>query len=166
MRFLDNVFRETDEYKVLENAVRKGRFPCMATGLSAVHKAHLVHTMLVGSDRNALILAADEAEAQKLCSDLKYMGTSAVFYPSRDFTFREIEGVSREFEHQRIGALYGFMTGQYKVIVACSDGALQYTIPKDVLEKSSVKVKSGTEVSPERMTAALLSAGYVRVAKE
>ncbi len=163
MRFLDNVFRETDEYKVLENAVRKGRFPCMATGLSAVHKAHLVHTMLVGSDRNALILVADEAEAQKLCSDLKYMGTSAVFYPSRDFTFREIEGVSREFEHQRIGALYGFMTGQYKVIVACSDGALQYTIPKDVLERSSVKVKSGSEVSPEQMAAALLAAGYVRV---
>ena len=47
MRFLDNVFRETEEYKVLENAVNKGRFPCMATGLSVVHKAHLVHSMVV-----------------------------------------------------------------------------------------------------------------------
>ena len=163
MRFLDNVFRETEEYKVLENAVNKGRFPCMATGLSVVHKAHLVHSMVVNSDKNALLLASDEAEAQKLCSDLKAMGTSAVFYPSRDFTFREIEGVSREFEHQRIGALYGFMTGQYKVIVACADGALQYTMPKKVLEKSSVKVKSGAEVSPEKMAAALLAGGYVRV---
>ena len=134
MRFLDNVFRETEEYKVLENAVNKGRFPCMATGLSVVHKAHLVHSMVVNSDKNALLLASDEAEAQKLCSDLKAMGTSAVFYPSRDFTFREIEGVSREFEHQRIGALYGFMTGQYKVIVACADGALQYTMPKRCLK--------------------------------
>ena len=163
MRFLDNVFRETEEYKVLENAVVKGRFPCMATGLSAVHKAHLVHCMVSNSNQNALILASDESEAQKLCSDMKSMGTSAVFYPSRDFTFREIEGVSREFEHQRIGALYGFMTGQYKVIVACADGALQYTIPKKVLEKSSVTVKSGAEVSPEQMAAALLAAGYVRV---
>ena len=66
MRFLDNVFRETEEYKVLENAVLKGRFPCMATGLSAVHKAHLVHSMVVNSDKNALLLASDEAEAQKI----------------------------------------------------------------------------------------------------
>lgn len=163
MKFLDNIFEQTEEYRVLSGAVEKNRFPCMATGLSAVHKAHLIHCMVNDSDKNALVLASDEAEAQKLCADLKSMGTSAIFYPSRDFTFRDIEGVSREFEHQRIGALYGFMTGQYKVIISCIDGALQYNIPKNVLEKSSVKIKSGTEISLEKISSALLASGYVRV---
>lgn len=163
MRFLDTILENVEEYRQLCRSMEYGRFPCMATGLSAVHKAHLIHSILSRSDKNSLVLASDESEAQKLCADLKAMGTSAVFYPSRDYTFREVEGVSREFEHQRIGALYGFMTGQYRVMIACADAALQYTIPKKVLEKASVTVKSGTEISPEKIAMALLASGYVRV---
>ena len=80
MKFLDNIFEQTEEYRVLSGAVEKNRFPCMATGLSAVHKAHLIHCMVSDSDKNALVLASDETETQKLCADLKSMGTSAVFY--------------------------------------------------------------------------------------
>ncbi len=162
MKFLDSIFESVEEYRQLSRSIENGRFPAMATGLSAVHKAHLIHCICKKSDKNALLLASDETEAQKLCADLKAMGTSAVFYPSRDFTFREVTGVSKEFEHQRIGALYGFLTGEYQVIVACADAALQYTIPPEVLRDTSVKVKSGAQVSPDKMMKALLASGYVR----
>ncbi len=163
MRLFDTILDRVEEYRELYKAVEKGRFPSMATGLSAVHKAHLIHSICRKSGCNALVLAADESEAQRLCSDLKNMGTEAVFYPSRDFTFREVEGVSREFEHQRIGALYGFATGQYRVLVACIDAALQYTIPRKVLGSVSMEVKSGLTIAPEALAAALLASGYVRV---
>ena len=151
MKFLDKVLNESEEYRDLYRAVELGRMPAMATGLSAVHKAHIIHSLCKQSSRKALVLAADEAEAQKICEDLEKMGTSNVFYPSRDFTFREVEGVSREFEHQRIGALYAFQNNRCDVIVTCVDAALQYTIPPENLKKTSIVVRTGTEISLETM---------------
>lgn len=162
MNFLDNVLDGVKEYNELYRAVESGRFPAMATGLANVHKAHLIHSMCKKSKRKALVLASDEAEARRLCDDLEMMGTKAAFYPSRDYIFREAESISREFEHQRIGALYSFKNGECTVLVACVDAAMQYTIPPDVLEKSTVTVKEGTEMSMSTLVSYLVSGGYVK----
>ena len=162
MKFLKDVLFGTEEYRTLESAVKDGRTPAMATGLSAIHKAHLVYSMCKRLGRRALLLAADEAEASRLCSDLSEMGIRAVYYPSRDFTFREIEGVSGEFTHQRIGALFSYISGECDVLVACSDAALQYTIPPEILRSSAAKLTQGSEISPEKLASILVSCGYVR----
>ncbi len=163
MKFLNHVLNDISEYKDLCYAIENGRVPAMATGLTSVHKAHLVHSICSQSQKKALILASDEAEAQRLLNDLTAMGTKAVFYPARDFTFREVAGISREFEHQRIGALFSYLNNDCQVMVACIDAALQYTIPPTKLLESSVKVQEGTEISPETIISALTEGGYVRV---
>ena len=141
MNFLNNVLSGIPEFRQLYEAVSKERFPAMATGLSSVHKAHLIHHLCFHSGRRALVIAGDEAEASKLCADITSMGTKAVFYPARDFTFRNVEGASREFEHQRIGALWSFMSGESRVLVCCADAAVQYTIPKNTLKASTAVIK-------------------------
>lgn len=163
MKFLDNVLDGVEEYRTLCRSAENGRFPSMATGLASVNKAHLIHSMCKRLKKRALVLCADEAEAQRICSDLLAMGTKNVYYPSRDFTFRQIEGLSREFEHQRIGALYSYLSGECSAIVACVDGALQYTIPPKALKNSSVSIKTGEEITIERLVSALVSGGYTRV---
>lgn len=147
MRFLSNVLAKTEEYKTLERAVEHGRTPAMATGLSSVHKAHLIHSMCTRLGRRALVLASDEAEAAKLCSDICAMGTRAVYYPARDMTFREVTGVSGEFVHQRIAALFEYTHGECDVVIACADAALQYTVPPAVLEKNTAVIKPGAAMS-------------------
>lgn len=163
MKFLDGVLRGVEEYRELSRSIALGRMPAMATGLSGIHKAHLIHSLCTEKNCGALVIASDEAEAQKLCSDIKAMGTDTVFYPSRDYTFREVEGVSREFEHQRIAALYALQSGKSKVIVACVDAVMQYTIPPQKLKDATVEIKEGAEVSLEKIVASLTSDGYVRV---
>ena len=162
MKFLNNVLNDVPQYRQLFDALSVGSFPAMATGLSSVHKAHLVHHLCVNNNKKAVVIASDEAEAQRLCNDITSMGTKAVYYPARDYTFRNVEGVSREFEHQRIGALYSFVSGECSVLVCCANGALQYTIPKDKLVSSAITVKEGTQISPERIISLLTSGGYVR----
>ena len=162
MNFLNNVLSGIPEFRQLYEAVSKERFPAMATGLSSVHKAHLIHHLCFHSGRRALVIAGDEAEASKLCADITSMGTKAVFYPARDFTFRNVEGASREFEHQRIGALWSFMSGESRVLVCCADAAVQYTIPKNTLKASTAVIKEGTRISPEELVSLLVSGGYVR----
>ena len=163
MKFLNSILSGIPEYRQLYEAICKERFPAMATGLASVHKAHLIHHLCLHTGRRALVIAGDEAEGARLCSDINTMGTRAVFYPARDFTFRNVEGISREFEHQRIGALYSFMSGENRVLICCADSAVQYTIPRKVLEDSTAVIKEGAQISPEKLVSMLLSGGYVRV---
>ncbi len=162
MKFLRDILFGMEEYRTLEKAVANGRTPVMATGLTAIHKAHLIYTMCSRQKRRALVLAGDEAEASRLCSDLEAMGLKTKYYPSRDMTFREIEGVSGEFMHQRIGALFSFMNGECDALVACADAALQYTVPPEALKDCSASVREGDEISPETLAGILLTCGYVR----
>lgn len=163
MKYLDEILADAAEYRNLENSVKNGHTPAMATGLSKVHKAHLIHTMCSRLKKRAFVLASNEGEAARFCADLEAMGTKSVMYPSRDYTFREVKGVSREFEHKRIGALYSYMTGKYDVIVACIDSALQYTIPPQKLKESTVEIKEGDIFSLDKIVSALISGGYVKV---
>lgn len=163
MKFLNSVLSEVSEYRQLYNAVCEERYPAMATGLSSVHKAHLIYHLCYHTGKRAVIIAADETEAQRLYSDIENMGIKAVFYPLRDFTFRDTLGVSREFEHKRIGALYSFMTGESNVLICTADAMMQYTIPEDVLKRSSFTVREGSRISPETIISSLTAGGYVRV---
>lgn len=165
MRFLDDVLWNTEEYRTLEKAVAKGSTPAMATGLSSVHKAHLIYSMCRRLKKQALVIAADETEAARLCTDIGEMGLNTVYYPSRDYTFREVTGVSGEFVHQRIAALYDILNNKCDVVVACIDAVLQYTIPPDVLKNNIVTVRSGQEISLEKIVAILSSCGYERAAQ-
>lgn len=162
MRFLDDILWKTEQYRTLERAVQKGATPVMATGLSGIHKAHVIRSMCSRLHRRALVLAADEAEAARICDDLCAMGTRAEYYPVRDFTFREVEGVSGEFTHKRIGALHLFMTGGCDVIVSVAEAALQYTVPPDVLRQNTAVLTEGASISPERLIKVLAACGYVR----
>ncbi len=162
MKFLENILDSTEEYRTLERSVANGRTPAMATGLSGIHKAHLIFTMCKKLKRRALILAADESEAARLTSDLNTMGLSTFYYPARDMTFREVTGVSPEFVHQRIAALFAFTHNECDAVVACADAALQYTVPRGVLESNTAVVRSGAQLSPETLVRILSSSGYVR----
>ncbi len=162
MKFLDDVLWGTEEYRTLERAVEKGATPVMATGLSGIHKAHLIYSMCRRLGRRALVIAADETEASRICTDINEMGIKAVYYPARDFTFREYTGVSGEFIHQRIGALCSFIKGECDVVVTCADAALQYTVPPEILKKNIAVVREGEELSLDKLVRILLACGYVR----
>ncbi len=162
MEFLWHVLERTEEYRSLRRSVKAGRTPVMAVGLSAVHKAHLVCTLCKDLQKRALLLASDESEGARMVSDLTAMGLRARFYPSRDFNFRDKTSVSSEYVHQRIGALFAFLQGECDVIVACADGALQYTIPPDVLRQHTAVLREGDEFPLQKLLSLLLSCGYVR----
>lgn len=102
MNFLTDALRRVPEYRALENAVKRGKTPAAVTGVASVHKANIVHALLAETGRPGLLLAGDEAEAARLVEDLDAMGTPAVFYPLRDFSLRDTEGSSHEYERQTL----------------------------------------------------------------
>lgn len=162
MNFLKAGMHKLPEYMQLRQAVESNALPAVATGLSGIHKATIINALVQDTNKTALLLAADEAEAQRICQDLTSMGLRSFIYPTRDFIFRNVESASREYEHQRIQVLSRILKHDCDVVVACMDAALQYTIPPNELEGRMIELKKGQTVSLEQVVQSLVRCGYVR----
>lgn len=162
MNFLKAGMHKLPEYMQLRQAVESNALPAVATGLSGIHKATIINALVQDTNKTALLLASDEAEAQRICQDLTSMGLRSFIYPTRDFTFRNVESASREYEHQRIQVLSRILKHDCDVVVACMDAALQYTIPPNELEGRMIELKKGQTVSLEQVVQSLVRCGYVR----
>lgn len=162
MEFLTAGLHKLPEYELLLNSVQSNLLPAAATGLSGIHKAALIHALTDDTKQMTLLLAADEAEAQRICQDLTAMGNRALLYPTRDFTFRNVESASREYEHQRIQVLSRILKKDCDVVIACMDAALQYTIPPQELEDRMIELKKGQTIGLEQVVQSLVRCGYVR----
>ena len=166
MEFLSHALRSLREYKSLASDLKTSRLPLAVNGLAGVHKANLIVTLCFERNKNALVIVPDETQAQSLCNDIRSMGAECVFYPVRDFIFRDVSGISREYEHQRINALYKVLSSNTPVIiVACIDAACQYTIPKEFLKKASFTLESGKSIKIENLLSVLIMNGYTRCDK-
>ena len=162
MQFLYKAVTGLREYPGLLESVRKGRLPASLSGLSHIHKALLISALTADSGQPGLVITADEGEAVRLKEDLEVMGKKAVLYPARDFTFRNLTGQSREYEHVRLGALARLMEEDFDVVLCGVDAAVQFTIPPAELYGRTFTLKAGQSLSPAAAVSRLLAAGYVR----
>ena len=120
-----------DGYEKLSSALLAGRCPVLATGLNVIHKCHIAAALWQDSGRGMVIVTSDEPSANRMAEDINsFTGReAALLYPYRDFTFRQVDGVSREYEHARLKVLEGMSQGGCPIVVASAQAALQYTIP-------------------------------------
>ena len=162
MNFLNDALGRVPEYRAIENAVRQRKTPVAVTGLASIHKANILHSLLSAMSKKALFIAGDEAEATRMLEDLNAMGVTSAFYPLRDFSLRDTEGSSHEYERQRIEALTLLQTEQCTCIVTTIDAALQYVLPPKKLKERTVKLSAGQEISVDEIVRALVRCGYVR----
>lgn len=161
MNFLIDALKSTPEFKSVQKALVPHCSVC-ATGLTGINKANLINTLCHLKNVRAFCIAGDEQEAQNLCNDLCFMGKKAYVYTIKDFNFRDIEGKSMDYEHQRLNVLLKILEGDYDVIISCIDAAMQYTIPPDVLKKSVLKLKQRQSINMEDCISALTLMGYKR----
>ena len=161
MKFVFDLFRSHKPYIELSSALNE---PCAvaATGLSAVHKASVIHTLCKEQNSKAFCICADEREANTLCDDLKTLGMKVLFYPYRDFTFQNVSGVSHDDERKRIGVLMSLLAEDCQGVITCPDAAAQYTIPQYALADSTLNLRVGKTIAIESCVKSLTLLGYER----
>ncbi|MBP0990858.1 MAG: transcription-repair coupling factor, partial [Oscillospiraceae bacterium] len=156
------------EYRKIKKAIAEGDFPIYVTGLSQIHKANLISALSKENKTPALIITHDDAAAAKLYEDIKtFFGEEdgedrIALYPSKDYNLRGADGISREYEHDRLKVLGKCVYGGIRIIVASAEAVLQYTVPPDVLEKNTMILQSGDEIKIKDLLEKLVSAGYSR----
>ncbi len=162
MKFIDYALKRWPEYVALSKAVKKGSVPAAVTGLSGIHKCLFISALCGETGRKALVLAADEAEAQRFTEDLLALGRKPVLYPVRDMGFRDTVGASHEYERIRLKALSRLLDGSCDCVVACIDAALQYTIGPEELSDRMFHLETGMDLEIDNLLTALVKCGYVQ----
>ena len=149
-------------YTSLLQDIQAGRTPGMLTGLGHIHKVLLIHSLCAGLSRRALVIVADEAEANRMCEDLAALGDQALFLPARELSLRRVESASREYEQMRLSVLAKMAAGDAAIVVAGVDAVASYTLPPQVLQGRTLRLKAGLPLPVKDLAAALSAAGYER----
>lgn len=162
MSAFERILSQSEEYLRIKDNIRRGAHPFGVIGLSRIHKAHYISSLVKETGKRALIICPDEGEATKLCKDIFAFSEGAQLYPARDFRFRDSDSKSLDFEQKRIGVLRNILDGECKFALCSIEAAMQVTIPRSELKKRSFKIELSQELDTHSAVNALLSAGYTR----
>ncbi len=164
MDYFLNAARRVDEYHAV--AEHKNGLPVMLTGLSHIHKAHFLAAL---SEEDSfvpplIVLCETEGECARMCADINTMtgNETAYVYPAKDLLLGAVDSASREYEHRRLGVLYGMCEGRCKIACATPEAASQLTIPEDVLLSRSVTITNNDTVNLQELVEKLITLGYSR----
>ena len=161
MNFLVNVLKNAPAFKSLLSSTKTGKSLCVS-GLSTINKANVIYALCRLKGVTAFCVASDEKEAQTLCNDLCSMGLKACVYPVRDYNFLDFQSKSHEYEHARLKVLLKLIENDCDVVISCIDAASQLTVPKKVLEESTIVFEEGKEIPFEKAVRSLTLLGYER----
>ncbi len=162
MAFFKNLISKSRAYKDICEAIEKGNTPISVTGVSDIHKAHLAAALC--EKGGSLLICRNEVQARQMTRDINSMlgSNQAAFYPERDLCYDLAQTSSREYEQERLSALWRLFKGEIKILVASVSAAMQYTLPPKKLEESCFSLKSSQSISIDEICTRLISGGYVR----
>ena len=170
MERLTESIRQEKEYKeLLREAIAQSRskkpYPMMLTGLS--EGARCVFCAAVSEDwkqkrgGKTLLIVPDESSAFLASKIFAELGKQAAVFPYREFGYGKINA-SHAYEHERLSVLDRAISGGADVFITTPDAALQYTVPRERLERLSIKIRTGQEMALDILTEKLEMLGYCR----
>ena len=165
MKLYSTVASRLEAFTQMIGDLRSRRVPALCVGLSAIHKAHFLYAAAVELEEPVLVITQDETSAARLVMDINAMadtGEAALLFPYRDFSYRQVEGVSTEYEQTRLSVLSRLAAGEASIVVASMQAAMTRTIPKEVLLANTFSLSPGDAVSMEKLAEKLSRSGYVR----
>ena len=166
MKNLAELIKNEESCKGLISAIEYGGLPALFTGVGSVHAANVIGAVINDTKRHAVVVCSDENECRKLLSDIEgFIGRRGMLLGDRDMLFHSAVGVSRQSEHERLRALYAMALGKTDITVCTINALLRRSIPRRVLETSSLELKMGEERSLDSVCDMLAACGYEKSAR-
>lgn len=163
MQTIRSLPRQLPEYQKLLHSLRQGE-TVSVYGTALVHCAHMAASLLEDmQDRTFCILLRDEGAAARFQSDLRALSEETIVsLPCRDLMFHNVEGISHEYEQQRIHTFYQLQAGNARVLCTCADAMMLRTMPPETLKKAAFSLREDGSYDLDTLTQKLLLAGYAR----
>ncbi len=171
MSIISDVIKTDKEYrelfasvKLAFSAVKPLRIAAggLCDGAADAAVISLISDLKKEGRKTALIICAEEKECVRTRDTLERFGLRAAFYSSRDLNLYNITA-SHDYEHERLGVLFGVACGVLDAVVTTPDAALGFTLPPSVLADCSVKVDFDSTIDIDDFSRKLIRSGYARV---
>ncbi|MCD7749631.1 MAG: DEAD/DEAH box helicase, partial [Oscillospiraceae bacterium] len=161
MKILSEAILENKSLTPLPEAVEGGRLPALVSGLGPVHRANLGAALAERTGRPLWVVVPDDTSADAMAGDLRgFLGVSASVLAGRDFSFYDMESVSRQGEQRRLKVLDTLAAGDCAPVVCTVAALLQRTIPPETLRRACFSLKTGDSLPMEDAIDHLLRLGY------
>ena len=143
------------EYDELFRAVKNNQ----SAAVFGVDKQKAYFSLLLAAEsgKKSFIVVPDDNTARTVHEIMQYGGRSFV-YPARDYSFRNIESVSRFEENRRIEALSAVRRGEFESLVITADALVMPLMCPD--EYKEMTLRSGDEVDFDGLPEKLVAMGY------
>lgn len=162
MRQLNQILFRQSAFQELTAQLDAGRSPVEVSGLAGVHRAHMAAALRERLDCPVVLLCPDENEGKRLAADLRALtGEDPLMLVGREFTFHDAT-TSHQWEHRRLQVLQQMLEGKFSFLISTVEGMMQRTLPREVLQKASLRLSVGARVELTQLTAQLVAMGYAR----
>ena len=162
MNVLLSLLHSSPEYESLRAMLDAGQTAAVS-GVSQIARAHWIAALHEDTGRPVVAVCQDEMAASRLAAELTaFLGQPPVTLPSRELTFLDAAGVSREWEQRRLRILYDLSAGKIPVLVTTLEALQLRTIPKPTLYAASIRLTAGGSYDVGQLTEQLTAAGYTR----
>jgi len=162
MKELTKRLFELKELNEFKTKLAAGRTPILLTGLSSVHKAHVIAAIRAETGKSCIVITADDREIAKLQADVDtFTGEESIILPQKEQIFYNADGASRETEQKRMAFFSALPTAA--VAFASAEAVSAQTLSPEILQKAEIHLKVGDILEPRDLAARLVNAGYRRV---
>ena len=162
MNLVTAALRGLPEYNTLLQSVEA--FDSTAvTGLSSIHRAHLISALRKDTGRPILAVCQDDLAAARMAEELAgFLGEKPPVFPSRELTLMGAASVSRGWEHVRLGILHQLSNEGYPVLVTSIEAMSMFTMPRSILVSSVIPLAVGGIYDLDELIRRLTDLGYRR----
>lgn len=149
--------------RFIELYSEKKKLPLLVEGVSDGALYSLIYSLCKDikkvTGKPVLVITGEERRANKLNELFKKSQLRSEFYPVRDFNFYDMTA-SHSLEHERLRVLSGISLDTLDMVIASPDALLQYTMPREALEKRTLLVNSDTTIDIKSLSERLVDMGY------
>ena len=152
---------QEQDFKRLIAGIEAGACPAVISGLSEIHRAHVISAIRAVTMRPVAVICAADDEAVRFSRDITAMTMEQAYTLSvKEFTFHSAEVVSRQIEQTRIATLTALNEKQAPIVIMSVSGALQRTMAPAQLSDASLTLKLGSSYDMTRIVDRLVMCGY------
>ncbi|MCL1816014.1 MAG: transcription-repair coupling factor [Clostridiales bacterium] len=160
MQEILKIWRQSNEYKVVEDAVRRGHAASLS-GLPPSAQATFAAALYSELPRPTIILTALEDEARIIYENIRpFLGESALYFPVMELLPFEVYARNIELSAERIATLSA-LSCHKAVLIVTSINAILRRLPQPTLFATQhITLKPGSVIQPARLAAKLVDMGY------
>ncbi len=161
---LSGILSEYAEFRALISALKARNSPVNVVSGAEAQKAHLIYCTCKQLGAGGLVVAASDMDARRLWLDLSYFASErALYFPSKEYVFYDVDTVSREMEQKRLQVLSALTDGSGdKIVVAGIDALLQYTADYARYTACTLEFRVGERADLDALSEKLITMGYTR----